>query len=80
MQELYAKITGTIAEAHQRLQNDLATIREREQDWMHRDFEIRVRWAQYILETADLERERMWLLRELAFAEACKPIIAMITT
>lgn len=35
-------------------------------DFFRRDFERGVARARFVLETADLERQRMWLIQELA--------------
>lgn len=78
LQELMSQTCGQIAEAHGHLMDDIAILRERHQDWMVRDFEIRVRWARYTLETADLERQRMSLLRTMATAKLAKPVVIAI--
>lgn len=63
--EHLADTTRRIAEAHQRLTADLEKLREQYTDWSRRDLELRVRWAHYTLEVADLERQKLHILRTL---------------
>lgn len=63
--ELLSDTVKRIAQAHQRLTADLEKLREVFTDWARRDLELRVRWAQYTLEVADLERQKLHITRAL---------------
>ena len=63
--ELLSDTVKRIAQAHQRLTADLEKLREVFPDWARRDLELRVRWAQYTLEVADLERQKLPIMRAL---------------
>ena len=79
MQELHRNLCGQIGEAYARLTADINQIRERQKDWALSDLERRVRWAKYTLETADLERHRMILEREMAATTTAQPIVLYAT-
>lgn len=63
--EALADTTRRIAEAYKRLSDDLVKLREQHKDWGRLDLEKRVRWAQYTLEVADLERQKLHIMRAL---------------
>lgn len=59
------EVTGHIAKAHQRLMGDTEKLRATFKDWSRADLEIRIRWAQYTLEVADLERTKLNIMRAM---------------
>lgn len=63
--EMLSDTTRRIAEAHLRLTADLDKLRDQHTDWARRDLELRVRWARYTLEVADLERQKLHIMRTL---------------
>lgn len=69
--------TYRINEAADRCTKDCEVIREQQKDWFIGDHEIKVRRAQYTLETAGLERQRIWLVRQLAVDHLAVPIVRM---
>lgn len=67
VEEFYGNLVAAIAEAAKKRDADVVQIRARaSRDFWTTSHEVEVRWAQYILEVADYERQRMSLIRDMA--------------
>lgn len=76
--EYLNEICRMINEAYTRYQLKCDRISEHySNNYYRQDFERRVAHAQYILETADMERERMYLTDAIGTAKASSPIVVM---
>lgn len=63
--EHFSELVRMIALANRDMMADIEKLREMHKDWTRLDLEIRVRWAKYTLEVADLEREKLHVMRTL---------------
>ena len=78
-EEYHDRICADIHAAWERFSKDRATLYDRyENDWMLRDHESKVRHAQFVLETANLERARMMIVRTMATIRAGQPIAGIV--
>ena len=75
VQELYNKLCDDIMRMAEERNRDLDQIVQNEHDWELRDLAVRVRSARFTLETADIERMRLCVRRDLAFAESANTIL-----
>jgi hypothetical protein len=75
LREAYDMVCGLITSMALERDTDVARIREETTDWCKRDHEIRVRHARFVVESAYLERNRMWMVRELAVENRLKPVV-----
>lgn len=75
--ELYAEILKRLNAAANIRDEDVAKTAATIHDWQLRDHAIRVRNARFTLETAELERERICMVRLMATQTLHQPVINM---
>lgn len=79
IQQLYSDICRRINEAHGRYSVKCDEMNDRYRtDFARRDLECKVAHAYFVMETADLERNRLMLIGDMVTEHCRKPIIAMI--
>lgn len=74
VQDLYDKLCTDIARMADERNKDIDRITHTEMDWEIRDHVVRVRCARFICETADMERMRISVRRDMAQQLSGHPI------
>lgn len=78
VQELYEKLCADILRMAEERNKDIDRITAIERDWELRDHAVRVRGARFICETADMERMRISVRRDLCRVEELRSPIVML--
>lgn len=79
VQKYYSELCRQINEARGRYRNKVYELDDRYRgDFMRRDLEMRIAHAYFVMETADLERNKLMLIGDMVTEHCQKPIIAMI--